>query len=428
MEGDSRAAYPWRGVMLAGLCTLVLLALGTLLIDAAFEWRTTQEDPRYSRFSGTCYWAGDARNYMRIALAGYSDYTPALHPPHMIYLNDRSWWPLFPALIRPVIDLGGGMCSGRLVNGIALVALVPIFQALTHERRWWRLPVVAVMPFGAWLAVGEADSFFLAVSGLLLLAIRRSERRPLLGGLGAFAMGLVVGLTKPNGLALVPALGVWGLVLARDYARELDPGHSTPRWAALLSDRNPGWAPLLGALGLTVTTSWWFYQTSGFYPLYILLVQRTLWWKEFQGGSLSSFGYAFHTAYAYMRSGLADMLVLQRMIELANIVFGLALALSHLRPRWPGGVRIPIPLHWRAGILSVYALMFVSGQSHGIERYAASNIFVALAWYRVVFGAPGQSVEWRVWTLPGLVRWAWLVLGPVTWLLSFTLLGWSPLK
>ena len=98
-----------------------------------------------------------------------------------------------------------------------------------------------------------------------------------------------------------------------------------------------------------------------------------------------------------------------------------------LPPRWPGGERARIPLHWRTGAASLLLAVFLSGQTHAVERYAASNVFVVLAWHRLLFGEPGQPVTWRPWTLPGAVRWLWALSGPVLWALSFCLLGWNPL-
>ena len=462
--------YPIRAVLIALVGMLVLLLIGTWLIDAAWAWTHRHEDPRYVDLPGSCYWSGDARNYMRIALDGYSNYTPWLGNFHFTYLNDRSWWPLFPCVTSLVIDLGGGPCSSRAVNGIAFLALVPIFQALTGERRWWVLLTLAVLPYGAWLYVGEADTFLLALSGVLVWVARphftpgplsvygeredgdqveigildrrgRSQTCPgrvtdpplqspyapakaqynTVRAIAAFVFGILIGLAKPNGLVLVPALGLWGLVLTRDHLRAA----TRSRWRRALGDTNPGWGPVLGALGIVLATAWWFFQISGFYPYYVLLLQRTLWWREFAEWDPASFAYVFHKAISYARHGLLNLNELARLVELSSLVFGLALGLSHLPPRWPGGERIALPLHWRVGILGTFVLMFASGQSHAVERYAASNVFIVLAWHRLVFGVPGQRVTWRVTTFPGLLRWVWLLLGPVLWGLSFTLLGWG---
>lgn len=423
---DPPSGYPWRAVLVALVVVWAVLFAGTLAIDAAWEWRTTQEDPRYARFPGTCYWSGDARNYMRIAINGYTDYTPWLGPFHFTSLNDRSWWPLFPNAVDLAIRLGGGMCASRTVNGIAFLALVPLFQGLTGERRWWRLVALAALPFGAWLYVGEADTFFLALSAALMWTCRQGARWPVRAGLAALVGGALVGLAKPNGLALIPALVVWAAVLAIRHVRVV-PGVGQPRWRRALDNANPGWAPLLGALGIALANAWWLYQTSGSYPFYVLMMQRALWWREFDPGDAASFARVFRGAVAYARAGLINMNELQRLVELAAIAFALALSAARLPPRWAGSRADAIPLHWRIGILSMLLLMFLSGQSHSIERYTASNVFVVLAWHRLVFGTPEGPGAWRVTTFPGLIRWTWLGLGPALWALSFLLLGWRPL-
>lgn len=434
---------------------LLILVGGTRLIDAAFDWRMTQQDARYDALPGTCYWAGDVRNYMRIALDGYTNYPRWLGPPHYTELDDHSWWPLFPNAAGAVIRLGGGQCSSRTVNGIALLALVPIFAALTGEQRRGRLLILAVIPFGAWLYIGEADTFFLALSALLVWIVGQGARAPRRAGIAALAVGVLVGLAKPNALALLPALAVWGIILTKDFFNaERDQGKavetgseqadgptrqkplSSPLYSPralrlnalkLFNDNNPAWAAALGALGIVLGTVWWVYRTSGTYPYFVLMVQRALWWHEFTPWNLASFAHTYQSNVAWVRgSAPLTMLAVQRVVELAGVIFALALSLSRLPPRWPGGERIPIPLPWRVGVWSMLALMLASGQSHAIDRYAASNVFAVLIWYRLVFGAPGQRVTWRVTSFAGLVRWTWLISGPALWGLSFCLLGWNP--
>jgi hypothetical protein len=438
---------------------LLLLLGGTWLIDAAFEWRMTQQDPRYGSLPGTCYWAGDVRNYMRIAVDGYTDYTRWLGPPHYTELDDHSWWPLFPSAADLVIRLGGGTCSSRTVNGIALLALIPIFAALTGERRRWRLLILAAIPFGAWLYIGEADTFFLALSALLVWIVGQGEHYPRRAGIAALAVGVLVGLAKPNGLALVPALGVWGMAQTKSFFNAESAEHAEenqvkaidadgptsqktlfspfypPRSLRslrlnvlkLFADRNPAWVAALGAIGIVLGTVWWVYRTSGTYPYFVLMVQRSLWWHEFDPWSLSSFATTYQSHLTLVRgAGTLTMLSVQRVIELGGVIVALALSLSQLPPRWPGGERIPIPLAWRVGVWSMVGLMLASGQAHAIDRYTASNVFAVLIWYRLVFGAPGQRVTWRITSFAGLVRWTWLISGPVLWALSFCLLGWNP--
>ena len=110
------------------------------------------------------------------------------------------------------------------------------------------------------------------------------------------------------------------------------------------------------------------------------------------------------------------------------MVFALALAFARIPPLWPSTERIVIPASWRIGILTLLLAMFASGQSYGLERAAAANIFVALAWHRLVFGMPDQPVTWSLLSFTGIMRWLWLLAGPALWLLSYLLLGWQPVS
>lgn len=420
--------YPWRAVLLAmaGLA-IAFLICGTA-INAAFDQGVRRIDPRYTALSGTCYFAGDARHYMRIALNGYSDYDPALMPLHYSQPNDRGWWPLFPALAAGALALGGGECSGLIVNGLAFVLLVPVFQALTGHRRALSLMALALLPFGAWLYVGSVESLLLLLSGLLVLAARAGERRPRAAALLALVIGVLVGLTDVRGLFLVPALALWslGLTAARLWIRPEDDPRPTLR--LVLEDASPAWAPLLGALGVALGTAAWLYQGSGHYPLWPLMIHRQRVPDDFIGWSLSSFAYTFDSALRLAWRGLLSMQALERSVQVAVMVFALALAFARIPPLWPSTERIVIPASWRIGILTLLLAMFASGQSYGLERAAAANIFVALAWHRLVFGMPDQPVTWSLLSFTGIMRWLWLLAGPALWLLSYLLLGWQPVN
>lgn len=424
---DGLRHYPWRAVALAMAGLALAMLLGSAAINAAFAWRVRQIDPAYTALSGTCYFAGDARHYTRIALNGYSDYDLALLPPHYAQLNDRGWWPLFPALASGVIALGGGACSGQIVNGLSFVLLVPVFQALTRERRALALLALAVLPFGAWLYVGGADTLLLLLSGLLALAARAGATRPRAASLAALALGALVGLTEPHGLLLIPAFGAWslGLAASRVWMRSADEPRSL--WRLVLEDASPAWAPFFAALGIALGAGAWLYQASGHYPLWPLMIMRTRAPAEFVAWSPGAFARTFQDAIALAWRDQLSMPALQRGVELAALVFGLALAFGRQAPLWPQSERIRLPLHWRVGILTPLMIMFAIGQSHALERALASSVFVALAWHRLVFGEPGQIVRWKLASFPGLIRWLWLLAGPALWLLSFLLLGWEPL-
>lgn len=418
--------YPWRGVLLAMAGLALAFVIGGAAINAAFDRRVREIDPRYAALPGTCYFAGDARHYTRIALNGYSDYDPALLPLHYTQVNDRGWWPLFPALAAGVMALGGGECSGQIVNGLAFVLLVPVFQALTGQRRALPLMALALLPLGAWLYVGGVESLLLLVSGLVVLAAQAGSRRPRLGALLALLFGALVGLTDVRGLILLPALVAWsfGLTAARLWIRPEDDPRPTLR--LVVEDASPAWAPLFGALGIALGTAAWLYQGSGHYPLWPLMLHRQRWPDEFIAWDLSSFAYTFHSALRMAWRGLLSMQALERAVEFAGVTFALALSFGRVPPLWPHSERIIIPASWRIGILTLLVVMFASGQTHGFERAAAANIFVALAWHRLVFGMPGQAVTWSLTSFAGIMRWLWLLAGPALWILSYLLLGWQP--
>ncbi len=323
--------YPWRAVALAMAGLALALALGGAAINAAFAWRVRQIDPAYTALSGTCYFAGDARHYTRIALNGYSDYDLGLLPPHYAQVNDRGWWPLFPALASGAIALGGGACGGQIVNALAFVLLAPVFQALTRERRALPLLALALAPFGAWLYVGGADSLLLLLGGLLALAARAGATRPRAASLAALALGALAGLAEPHGLLLIPAFGAWwlGLAASRVWMRPADDPRSLRR--VLFEDASPAWAPLFAALGIALGAGAWLYQASGHYPLWPLMIVRTRWPGEFAAWSPGALARTFQDAVALAWRDQLSMQSLQRGVELAALVFGLALAFGRCR-------------------------------------------------------------------------------------------------
>ena len=160
------------------------------------------------------------------------------------------------------LALGGGECSGLIVNGLAFVLLVPVFQALTGHRRALPLMALALLPFGAWLYVGSVESLLLVLSGLLVLAARAGERRPRAAALLALVIGVLVGLTDVRGLLLVPALALWslGLTAARLWIRPEDDPRPTLR--LVLEDASPA-CRRCGRVGVALGTAAWLYQEAG---------------------------------------------------------------------------------------------------------------------------------------------------------------------
>ncbi len=404
--------YPWDAVLFSMLLVVLIVVLGSYAVDAVWTARWNDlGQPVAGRFRGTCYWMGDARILVRIAGNGYSDYDVSLSFRHLTVLPDRSWWPLYVNLTALALRLtGGDYCAGWWVNLFAMALLPPVIQGITGTRRPLLMTGVALLPFGAWLYAAMAEGTFLLLSGVLLWLSLRSPAPSASAGLrllwGALALlvGALVGLTKPNALALLPGFGLLALARAAGHLRASDGPPSLRRRLRLaLADSNPGWTALLGALGILLGLGLWFHQTSGYYPLYVMMAQRTLWYKEFDAGS--PLGFLAHLMggwWAVLQGrGLPHPLP-WNMMEFAALNLMAILIVRDLPPRWPAAPpRSPTPLYATASMLAVFGLMFLSGQAHAVERYFIGNIFFVVAYLRYVYGDEDQP---PVAALPRLVR------------------------
>ncbi len=407
--------YPWDAVLLASLLVFLIVFLGSFAVDAV--WRinwTAMDRPAAAEFRGTCYWMSDARIMVRIAGQGYSDYDVNLRFRHLTQLPDRSWWPVFVWLSHLSLKLTGGhYCAAWIVNLIALPLLPPVIQGITKTRRAMLMAGVALLPFGFWLYAGISEGIFLLFSGVLLwIALRKPSARWRVNaawGILALAMGIIVGLTKPNTLALLPGFGLLAISRTITYLRE-QAGHPDGRdgrtWLDLrraFDDANPGWTALLGTIGMLLGLGLWFYQTSGFYPIYVLMAQRTLWYKEFDGGSpLAFINYIMlGWLHIFQGQGLPNPSP-WNMTHFAALNVMAVLLVRDLPPRWPGADRSRrIPLYAAASILTVFGLMYNTGQAHAIERYLVGNIFYVIALLRYVYG---DEDEPPLGALPGILR------------------------
>jgi hypothetical protein len=382
--------YPWRMILAALAIVLLLSIAGSWLIDQAWGEFHYTNDARFAAFRGVCYWVGDARTLNRISLNGYTDYFYDLSRHHLTDLPDRSWWPMFPVLNAGMIALtGDGVCSGWKVNLLAVLLLVPVIQALTGTRRLSLLVGLMLIPFSLWLYVGMAEGVFLLFSGLLWLICLQAgpgmRHRNIAAGTGALLMGALVGLTKPNSIALMPGFAVMGLITAWQYLTAL-PQPNTARWREIVNDANPGWAGILAVVGIALGNGLWFWQTSGYYPFYVLLAQRTLWFKQFYAGDLWTMLDYFSGGLEQTLQGELDILGQERLMRLsAPIMIGI-LALQQLPPRLAGRPARPVPVYARFSLAAILALMFFSGQIHAITRYAMGNIFVVILYLRYVYG------------------------------------------
>lgn len=79
------------------------------------------------------------------------------------------------------------------------------------------------------------------------------------------------------------------------------------------------------------------------------------------------------------------LLALWNMMRFAALNVMAILLVQDLPPRWPSAGRPKrIPVYAAASILTVFGLMYNTGQAHAIERYLAGNIFYVIAFLRYV--------------------------------------------
>lgn len=160
----------------------------------------------------------DAPHYLDIAREGYVSTGE-----HRLWLV---FYPLYPWLVRVAAFLTGG---DYLVGAILVSALASIAAALLLHRlallddsdTTARLSVwfLLIFPTSYFLHIGYTESLFIAISVGCFLAARKNIWW-LAGVLAALA-----GLTRVNGLILIPALAVEALQQWRETRR------INPRWA-----------------------------------------------------------------------------------------------------------------------------------------------------------------------------------------------------
>lgn len=180
-------------VLLVGYLTLVTIGLPS----GTFEWRVSDD----LLWNMPARW--DTGWYLDIAERGY----------HWFGRNDLEqnivFFPAFPMAMRAAGRLLGGryLLGGMLVSlGAFLWALVYLYRLarrdVGHDAAAMSLALVATYPFAVFFGTAYTESLYLLAAVGAVYHFRREE------WLRASAWGLLVGLTRPNGMLVAAPLAV----------------------------------------------------------------------------------------------------------------------------------------------------------------------------------------------------------------------------
>lgn len=197
-----RSELPWRPIVLqaTGIWLVTRVAYAALTYYAVLfssgsrSYNGNSVSP-HAFLQAWQHW--DAHWYLRIADQGYFSPEPT------------AFFPLYPALIhlvRGVVGVNHELAGAMVISNLGAlgafigVGLLAANEAGTSESAWRSLRVFIAYPLAFFLTAPYTEGLFVAfVAGSLLCARRGSWR-------WAGGWAFLAGLTRPTGLALVPAL------------------------------------------------------------------------------------------------------------------------------------------------------------------------------------------------------------------------------
>ena len=324
----------------------------------------------------------DSKFYQEIATSGY-EYVPDGKGYNVAF------FPLFPLLIRAVMNLGLPVeVGGTLVNNLAFLGGLIVLYAWVEERHGmsaarWSTAILAWCPFSLFGTVIYTEGLFLLCTTAALRAFDQQQY------VWASIWGAMASATRLPGLALVPA---FLLVAWREkrsaiaYIASLAVSSSLLLYSfyCWLKFQEPlaflivqkawhppgefygqGWLKMLMQITLGVEN----WEHSKFIPshflVFLIICACSFWlWQARQKFGINT-GYGF--------SGLILILWLLAGAPFINVVmvFGSAFLLWYLRNR--------LPLVAVTYGLFSFGLILSSGRTASAERYAYGIVSVAIA-------------------------------------------------
>jgi Gpi18-like mannosyltransferase len=334
------------GVLVIGVMALSA-ATGQLpfLLDPWHRW----DAPHYTDVAVWGYMANDPGS---LSYPGYSQVYPGDLDLYIVF------FPLYPWLVGAVnLVLGQPILAAFVVSTLASVVVAPVTYRLVAADlgpsvALWTAGFLLVFPTAYFLHIGYTESLFLALSfGALWLA--RTDR-----WWAAAGFAFLAGLTRANGLVLVPALAVEVFLAWR-------------------RDRIIGVARLAGIGAAGVGFLVYLGVNLAVYgdPFAFSEIQRSHWFKSLQGPWVGISGMLDWT-----RSPESDTAFMLGWMELLFTAIGLVATVAgafRFRPTWTV---------WMAGN---WLLIVSTGFVMSVPRYSLV-LFGIMAWMAIL------ADRWRV--------------------------------
>src|SRR5438067_849412 len=183
----------WRRIVALWAGSRLALVLAGWLISSRLGWHRALEPWQHQPWAALTGW--DSVYYIQIAHRGY------IHGPRVAF------FPLYPVLIH-VVDaipaVGTAIAALAVSNLATLVGLLGIYtlgrDRLSAEHAWRAVLYLGLSPYAFALTLAYGEGPFIAhASWLFVFSDRRRH-------IAAFPLGVLAGLTRVSGIALIAPL------------------------------------------------------------------------------------------------------------------------------------------------------------------------------------------------------------------------------
>ncbi|KKM46923.1 hypothetical protein [Rathayibacter toxicus] len=234
-------SVPWWARVLAIFVATRIVTTVILLQFAARQPATAWSGPSPSYSIFASMW--DGAWYHQISIFGYPHTLPLTTTGHV---GENAWafMPLYPATVQ-IVALGTGLDWGTaavtvsvLCAGAACLVLYQLFRhSLSESQSLIAVLLFCVAPTSPLLQLAYAESMSMLLIAITIVLLIRQRWK------AVFPVVLLLGLTRPSGLAFAAAMGLY--VLYRVFRRAREPFPKT-EWLPAVALM--GWGLIAGLL------------------------------------------------------------------------------------------------------------------------------------------------------------------------------------